>query len=768
MHSVGKLALPSLGGKGGNHMKNVIKPIAILLVLLMGFGMQPGNLLGVTALAAGPASSQVQITNQGQTRYYSTTGTEVTASPVLGSNAVVSVGKTIQGTENENEFLVTLDVKTSVDISKVKVSSDAAVVLVLDISQSMTNYMPALISSANNFLDSFVGEAGDSKRYVALVTFSTDAQIVMGWTDVTNPQNLTDMKAKISALNPIENTNMEGGIQLARNLLRTEALPSGTDGNLIENRSVILFSDGEANTWAAQTSGAVHTSNVVDFTAGTKIYGGPLQMNNPIGLNNVKTYTAAMADSVKNQTSFVVCLKTYPKYDAYFYAIAFGAAAPTDWLKNSISTNSSFTYAAANASDLNAVFAAISKRIESWAKAWIVTDPMGTNMEFAQVISPNDISTGLLKFEDNTLAWDIKQAIPNSFINNVYTYTYTYRIKLDTTMSTFTPGISYPTNGKTDLTYVMVVDDKISSDVMTANFAVPSVKGYVGNLDFTKVGDNSVKLAGCGFSLANQTPGKTGNVYSAYSAAGTGAVSFASIPSGHTYMLSEVSMPDALKLYYRQSPETLTVTVAYGEVSIKDSQNNVISNGFNFNNPRQGRTITGLVYPIATDDLGLGDEFLKKHEIVVELRTTFLTPAPPELSTVAVWSGTGDIGSFTIEDVPFGDYLLYIKKPGYLTRCMPVTVSPSDPAVVKLTPPGGETEFNLWGGDVDDSNEVVGLDLSAVMGSLGIDALSPYYNPAYDINADGYISGLDVSIVLANLSKNILDYPGAENVDPWS
>lgn len=186
--------------------------------------------------------------------------------------------------------------------------------------------------------------------------------------------------------------------------------------------------------------------------------------------------------------------------------------------------------------------------------------------------------------------------------------------------------------------------------------------------------------------------------------------------------------------------------------------------------PSETKTVTGLVYPMVTDDLGLGEEFLHKHDISVELRATFQTPAANELATVAVWTGKGDLGRFTFEQVPSGDYLLYIKRPGYLTRCLEVTITSADPEVVELSPPGSETEFNLWWGDVNDDLMVDNLDLMAILESmsLNIHALHPDYNPAHDLNADGLIDNLELMMVMENLNKNILQYPGAENVDPWS
>lgn len=549
-------------------------------------------LLSLSFVPTAFAASDDQITANGRTRYYNKTGQEVTTAPALGGNSVVSVNKTIEGTDKENEFSITLDVKTTVDISEVKISADAAVVLVLDVSGSMggsnpsgTDFMPALRNAAINFVKSFNDEAGDSVRYISLVTFASDGEIVLGWTDISNSQNLTNVNNKIGNLKSSGSTNLEGGLRLARNLLRTDAFPKGKDGKPIENRSVIVFSDGDAN---METNTAGRT--VVGFTAGTKTTGTGSQYSYED--NPGKAQAQSVANVVKNDTSFYVAPNTYNKLDSYIFTIAFGAQAPTTWLKDKIATDSTFAYTAGNASALNSVFAAIAKRIESWAEAWTVTDPMGQNIEFASAIPPDATASGLLNFDNNTLYWDLKKADPSSFVNNIYTYTYKYLIRLDTTKNTYTAGTSYPTNGKTDLSYVMLIDNKIASDVFTADFAVPAVKGYSGgNLNFVKVGGNNVNLADCEFRLINQT--KSGHSLAAVSAQNTGAVTFANIPSGHTYQLREISIPDALKNTYILSTETFTVTVANGVMTIRDSQGNAVNNGFRFNNPLTANVYTG-------------------------------------------------------------------------------------------------------------------------------------------------------------------------------
>ncbi|MCL2352726.1 MAG: VWA domain-containing protein [Firmicutes bacterium] len=725
--------------------------LLLLLTLLL-------TLIPAASVSAGPGSSD-QIVSQGATRYYDAAGKEVTSGPVLGDNAVVSVGKTVAATSVENEFLVTLDVKTSINVSEIQVSEDAAVILVLDISGSMggsnttkTNYMPDLISAAKNFVNTFA-DANGAARYVSLVTFSSNAQIVLGWTDVSSPAGKTSMVNKINALASTGSTSLESGLQLARNLLRKDTFPNGLDGLPIQNRSVIVFSDGAANTDTASAS-----ASVAGNTTGTTVSGSGLQNedNNP----TTNARCASMATVIKSADTF----SGYAKYKANIFTVAFGSEAPVTWLGQNIATNSSFAYAAADLAGLNAFFAAVNQQINRWAEAWITTDPMGQYIDFITVIPPNDLNSGLLNFENNTFYWDLKKASPQSFINNIYTYQYTYRIRLNTAAAGFVPDLPYPTNGTTELTYVMVKDGLIVTDVMIATYNVPKVSGFTrGSLIFFKVGADGAPLAGCVFQAQNNSvPLAT---YTATSQATTGLV-ILNLPSGYNYTLKETSMPSAYNGLYKMSPRQYTVTVSQGEVSVVDDKKTDMGNGFSFVNPFETKAVSGYVEPmvVETPDPALVN-FTEKYDVTVELRTSYLTPAPAALTTTAVWTGTNYVGEFTIENVVPGNYLLYIKRPGYLARCLPVTVSKTDPDTVKLSPPGADV-FELWWGDANGDGIVNAMDIMRVKEKLNTDAFGADFDPACDMNGDGMADGRDLMMVLQNINTTILDYPGAENVNP--
>lgn len=149
-----------------------------------------------------------------------------------------------------------------------------------------------------------------------------------------------------------------------------------------------------------------------------------------------------------------------------------------------------------------------------------------------------------------------------------------------------------------------------------------------------------------------------------------------------------------------------------------------------------------------------------------------MEPADPELNTVAVLADNSGLGKFTIENVPFGNYVLYIKRPGYLARAMNITVSPSDPDVIELASLGDNENgvFKLWYGDCNDDWVVDNLDVMMVTEQMdmGVNAYHPKYSPACDMNGDALVDNLDVMMIIEHWDWCILDYPGADEVDIWA
>ena len=134
----------------------------------------------------------------------------MSALAVDGTNQIVSNGKEETAPDSqervkhskiirqtgENTFDITLEVKTKEEIKEYDISPDAAVVLVLDVSNSMSSGDIAdAKNAAKNFVTKFAEDAGTAKRQVAIVEFGSNAKTVLGWTEAntdTGFKTITD------------------------------------------------------------------------------------------------------------------------------------------------------------------------------------------------------------------------------------------------------------------------------------------------------------------------------------------------------------------------------------------------------------------------------------------------------------------------------------------------------------------------------------------------------------------------------------------------
>ena len=157
-----------------NHIKKRLTSLLLCVVMLI--GLIPAHVL---ALANTPAE---QIGNHFAAD--TTTGTLAVKPELTGNTSKsyadgwVLTDKTIAAGKNENEFLITLDVRTKAEIEEVVLSEDAATVIVLDLSNSMvdrphTDRLEKAKAAAIAFVNSFA-ETGstDTTRKIAVVGFS--------------------------------------------------------------------------------------------------------------------------------------------------------------------------------------------------------------------------------------------------------------------------------------------------------------------------------------------------------------------------------------------------------------------------------------------------------------------------------------------------------------------------------------------------------------------------------------------------------------------
>lgn len=181
---------------------------------------------------------------------------------VDSADGAVYVSKTIAGTDVENVFDITLEVITQDVVNEVYQEPDMAVVIVLDISNTMNSAFPkgssntryqAAMLAAEGFLDQFANKnLGASK--VGFVAFNTDAHQIFPMSQCATSGQATALKNTMrSATGRIINqsnyaelhsrfTNIEAGLKRASDLLATVTN---------KHKYIVFLSDGFPTTYTS-------------------------------------------------------------------------------------------------------------------------------------------------------------------------------------------------------------------------------------------------------------------------------------------------------------------------------------------------------------------------------------------------------------------------------------------------------------------------------------------------------------------------------------
>ena len=559
------------------------------------------TMLPVNALAADPpatdGSTQIEgsyYTYDPQDHEFSPDGDEDPEVTNRSYEPNVTISKEIQATDVENQFDITLTVKTDEAIEVSTKEPDAAIVLVIDVSTSMDycascgqfyghahwcenqdqTRLDAAKEAAKDFLADYAQGAEGAARYVSVIAYS-DASgghwskgataVVQDWVDVSSGNALYTINEEIDNIDSYTDrngTNTDAGLEAAEDQLQERNVQN------IDNKFLLLLTDGEPNR---------STGDELDWRAGYVLPDGYPQDN-----YRGESYTnpARRAMYIRNEL------------DTEFYSISYTAGSSVSgWMK-------SFSDLCVTA------FEDIIFRLQLTVDAWKVTDPMGEYIEYEGVENANSHANGAVSYNRNrdTLTWDLRADLASDATTIVdsygdlvshddyepgmdctITYHLTYRVTLDVAAMVddgieFTDGISdyVLTNGPTQLDYYLTrtvngesvyVDDNgddIESGknpMLTMYFKVPKVRGYVGTLEFTKVDENSEALSGAGFTLSM----KDDNWSTTVESDEYGVVKFENIPSGHTYTLEETEVPEG---YVKA--EDITITVQYGNVTYRD------------------------------------------------------------------------------------------------------------------------------------------------------------------------------------------------------
>ncbi len=315
--------------------------------------------------------------------------------------------------------------------------------------------LAAAKTAATNFLDSYKGDTAGVGRYVSLVSFAGSASVKCDWQDVSTTAGYNAVVQAIRNLSANGGTNLDAGLSTAASQFQKSAV----SGISKDSKNVIALTDGIPTYYGDNTS--QHGS-----------YGCP----------DTNAATAKSAAALKESASL--------------YTVCFGAANDRCWtadsahtedwwgnpverhntdgplvgdfLRDSIATSATadttYAYNAADSSELNKAFKAITTSITTGISSGTVTDPMGPN------ISVTAKPDNFVSADGKTYTWELANGVKSTDgSKTTYTYQLSYKVMLDTTGEGFDENAYYPANGKTTFT----------SGDKTFEFPVPGVKGTI-------------------------------------------------------------------------------------------------------------------------------------------------------------------------------------------------------------------------------------------------------------------------------------------------
>lgn len=433
------------------------------------------------------------------------------------SDNSVAVSKTIQGTELENVFDITLKVQTTQNMAEITTEPDMAVVIVMDISNTMksnfgdgTRYEAAMLA-AEEFLDNFAANNSMGISKVGYVAFNTDGHKIFDLQPCTSTEQAKVLKNTMRTVtgniinqngygnwnNPNKFTNMEAGLAVARDMLA---------GATNENKYVIFLSDGFPTTYIKSGyTGHVPIHEVSDdthnyirddlypekpFTYGTNYSDrGAVkarEMATSMKDSGITIFSIGVNVSGQSLEAYITqsereIFSTMDRTSATYDIGGTGTGYFESWLRDKI--GSGYYYDSTDSAGLSDAYEKIFKEIKhkveaSSAADWVAADPLpnmtGSNtstVEFigfydkTSTLATGDLSgahekeaenTAAFEIIDKTIRWDLKKSGYTTSINGsttTYTYQLVYRVRLQNEASGFVDSIVYRTNDTTTLTY---------------------------------------------------------------------------------------------------------------------------------------------------------------------------------------------------------------------------------------------------------------------------------------------------------------------------
>ncbi len=337
---------------------------------------------------------------------------------ITSADKKVITTKTINGTSEENIFDITLTVQTQTDIQTFLEEPDMAVVIVMDISNTMNAYYPAgqtstsrydaAVSAAENFMNQFAQETSGLSK-IGFVAFNTHAHEILPLQACTtsNVSSLisemkTDTKAIIKASGYADSylrfTNVEAGLKRGYDMLKDS-------GNA--NQYIIFLSDGFPTTYLQDNSDDSTNYNGYDPNTSSGTIGADGVFHDDVTgyycsygtsySDKASIKARAMATRIKAAGAKIFSIgvdvggQTIDGYErtglsvidrtsrTYEIGSPSSTSAYTNWLGNSI--GSGYYYDSTNSTELASAFSEIFKEIrdlneQTTKTIWSATDPL--------------------------------------------------------------------------------------------------------------------------------------------------------------------------------------------------------------------------------------------------------------------------------------------------------------------------------------------------------------------------------------------------------
>lgn len=455
--------------------------LALLMCICMVFTLLPFSVFaedaengsrGGTEGTAQPSVVYGQYDNNGKWKQVANAKDTVTY-PVDNQGNTVTLKKTATPTGNKNEYKIDLEVITT-ETSSTK-AGDAATVLVIDVSGSMgdcatcgnekglahkiayghafESRIAAAQTAAKQFIDAFKSDS--AKRYVSVVSFSTDSRVACEWKDVST---VAGYKAAIKAIEGLSaggGTNLDAGLQTANTQLSKITVAS-IKANA---KNVIALTDGMPTFYVGGDG-----KNGNHGSTGCPITNDRTEASATTLKNSAALYTVcfgAASDKCWSDWVYNEYNNTYEYYPSTFDKISCSDSrhaqdGPTvgDFLKNSIATQATndktYAYNAANTKDLLKAFKDITDTITEGISAGTVKDGLPTGVSFV-----GNAPTAFVKNADETYSWELIPANAKKGTDGektTYTYTVSYVVTLNTSDPEFNEDIYHALNTETTFT----------------------------------------------------------------------------------------------------------------------------------------------------------------------------------------------------------------------------------------------------------------------------------------------------------------------------